>query len=98
MKCKKCNHQFKYLESINTGLIPKIGVKCPKCKTQLYYTAKSRKQSMYLIFIMPIIAFLLIMFNVDVTVSIGIAGIIGLMTIFLFPFTMELTDEEEPLW
>ena len=34
---------------------------------------------------MPIIAFLLIMFNVDVTVSIGIAGIIGLMTIFLFP-------------
>ena len=48
MKCKKCNHQFKYLESINTGLIPKIGVKCPKCKTQLYYTAKSRKQSTYI--------------------------------------------------
>ncbi|MGM8214272.1 TIGR04104 family putative zinc finger protein [Bacillaceae bacterium W0354] len=98
MTCKNCNHKISYIQSIHTGLIPKVGLKCPNCHKQMYYTAKSRKQSMYFVVVIPIVMIILQLFKISLPLTFGIAGLIGVITIFIFPFLFELTDEEEPLW
>src|SRR5690554_5617129 len=98
MKCALCKKSFSYFQSMKSTLVPKVGIVCPHCEKTNYFSAKSRKQNSYFTLIIPVIFVVLLLFDIPVYFTIGITGLFALLTLFIFPFVAELTDEEEPLF
>lgn len=94
-KCSSCHYSFKWRE-LFIGLGPK---ECPQCRVNQFVTARKRRQGLL---IGPIIAIAMIIIlqvlnlSLPITLAIGVAIIV--IAILLNPFSLEFTDEEEPLF
>ncbi|TFB14084.1 hypothetical protein E3U55_14995 [Filobacillus milosensis] len=96
--CPHCKHEFEYNHLLPLGWRFKIGVRCQKCHETSYHAASSKKKIMLSVFIYPL---LLVIFQA-MGLALGWSALIGLCllagTLFLIPFLVRLSPEEEPLW
>jgi len=92
-KCQSCKKEWGYKESLKSTWDFGKNMNCPYCKRKQYLTAKSRKNSMMIMFF--IISPLALFFN-----SSQLWGLVALVLacvvyIGIWPFIIQLSNKEE---
>ncbi|MGP4076914.1 TIGR04104 family putative zinc finger protein [Halobacillus sp. K22] len=97
-KCSNCRNEWSWTTCMKMGFKFQRGVACEFCGEKQYQTQASMKKtslySMSPLLLLP----LLIILDLSVSLSLGIFLVPQLIVIAMFPFTLELSMEEEPLW
>ncbi|NIK13275.1 TIGR04104 family putative zinc finger protein [Alkalibacillus almallahensis] len=96
--CASCGYKFKYKEAMPFSWNARVGRDCPNCGTRQYYSAASRKKSMYFTLVGMIIIIFSNSINLPLPYVFLIAGVMVSALLLLTPFIFELSDEEEPMW
>lgn len=96
--CQSCFEKWSWKETFKKSFTLDIGMKCPYCNKMQYYSSRFRKRSS----LIPFIIITLIMLGNFIfgPSYIFFLTLIGLFPLFMgvYPFFVELTNEEEPLW
>lgn len=97
--CQNCDHQWSWKTTFKKAFTFKRSMKCPKCKEVQYASAKSMQKSGIIgIFPAPIILFSSMIFDLNLGTTILLAMLILIIISITYPITLELSNEEEPLW
>lgn len=96
-KCQSCGKRWTWGESVKRSFQLGGGMLCPYCRNKQYYSARMRKRSNITLFIIPLILVGNLFFGPSIITVIILLSIIPVYTL-LFPFFMELSNEEEPLF
>ncbi len=92
--CKNCGKKWTWKQTIKTL----FRLKCPHCHKRQYESASSRKRTA-MIGLIPLIALPL---NELLNLPWWMVGVLMLPMIaaiwIIYPFIIEISDEEEPLW
>lgn len=91
--CTNCANKWTWKQTIKTL----FKLKCPYCGKKQYESASSRQKNGIFGVIIPIILLpVVVWFNISVGVAFILAMIIVTIIFGLYPFTLELSNEEEP--
>lgn len=96
--CQNCQRQWNWKQTFKNSFILIGGMTCPSCEEKQYLTARMRKRGT----IIPLIViFLIVLGNLLFASSyVYMFAIFVLLPLFLviYPFFVELSNEEEPLF
>ena len=91
--CTNCANKWTWKQTIKTL----FKLKCPYCGKKQYESASSRRKNGIFGVILPIILLpVVVWFNISVGVAFILAMITAAIILGLYPFTLELSNEEEP--
>ncbi|MCJ1907700.1 TIGR04104 family putative zinc finger protein [Planococcus ruber] len=97
--CQNCGQQWSWKNAFQKYIKLNKGMECPHCGEIQYVTSKSRKQSSaYSIPPLLILIFSNLLFDLSIPVYIMLAAVLFAATLVFYPFKMELTSKDEPLW
>lgn len=97
--CQNCDHQWSFKTTFKKAFTFKRGMKCPNCKEVQYASAKSMQKSGIIgLFPAPIILISSMILDLKLGATIFIAILILTIVSITYPHTLELSNEEEPLW
>lgn len=93
--CQNCHHTWSYLETLKRSYDPNSGMVCPYCKQKQYPAPITQKITVFYIF-----SILIIMFLMNVTFRFHWTNVFIYMsfiplTIVIYPFWMKLSNEEK---
>ena len=94
--CQNCHSQWSWKETFKRSFVLIGGMTCPYCGEKQYLTARMRKRSTL---IMPIVILFILLGNLFFGPSyIALFAILGVipLSIILYPFFVELSNEEDP--
>ncbi|ASK63842.1 hypothetical protein CFK37_17595 [Virgibacillus phasianinus] len=96
--CQHCGSIWSWKDTFLQVIKFKMKMKCPNCEEIQYQSAKSRKRSQ--LYFLPIIFFIVFLNLANVTLTIYISTVVFVTILILLftPYTIELSNEEEPLW
>ncbi|MET3681940.1 CXXC-20-CXXC protein [Alkalibacillus flavidus] len=97
LTCASCGYQFSYKEALPFSWSTRVGRDCPSCGNRQFYSAESRKKSMYITVFSVIAIFVLNMLNTSAPVMFLVAGVLVVILLLLTPFIFDLSDEEQ-MW
>lgn len=96
--CQNCQRQWNWKQTFKNSFILIGGMTCPSCEEKQYLTSRMRKRSM----IIPPIMIVLIKLGTLILTPFHayMLAIFVLLPLFLviYPFFVELSHEEEPLF
>lgn len=95
--CQNCGREWSWKQTFKKMFTIDIAMDCPHCDVKQYYTTKARQRTVALTFITPFII-LLSMFGISLYLSVGIFLVYLILMVGIFPFLIELSNKEEPLW
>ncbi|WP_075618485.1 TIGR04104 family putative zinc finger protein [Paenisporosarcina indica] len=97
--CQSCDHHWSWKTTFKKAFSFKRRMKCPNCKEVQYASTKSmRKSGIIGLFPAPIIIFSSMVLKLNLGVTILVAILILMVITITYPNTLELSNEEEPLW
>jgi CXXC-20-CXXC protein len=92
--CKKCSKKWTWKQTIKTL----FRFKCPHCRKRQYESASSRKRT-GMICLIPLIALPITTLLKLPWWMVGVFMLPIIVVIWIiYPFIIEISDEEEPLW
>lgn len=96
--CSNCKNEWSWVTSMKVGLKFQRGVECEFCGEKQFQTQTSMRKAslcnMAPLLILPLIIF----FDFSVVLTFVCLLVLQLIVLTLFPFTLELSPEQEPLW
>ncbi|UFU00118.1 hypothetical protein KO561_03905 [Radiobacillus kanasensis] len=95
--CQNCDTKWDWAESIKKSFTLDNSMECPYCKRKQYVSKKSRRRMSFGNFIGPFVLLILLMGQPILVIVSAAVGLFALV-MCLYPFLMELSNEEEPLW
>ena len=97
-ECQNCGKTWRWKQSFKKSTQLNSGAECPHCGIKQYITTRPRKKSGMLSFLIPIHLLFPVFF--DISAALNFSAIIGLGIILIahYPFMIELTSENEPMW
>ncbi|MEI3607600.1 TIGR04104 family putative zinc finger protein [Pseudogracilibacillus sp. SE30717A] len=96
--CQNCHNKWSWKQTFKGSFTLGGGMTCPYCKEKQYLTARMRKRSTLIPFVIVAIIMLGNLFLGPSYVSI-FALLVLLPSVFIInPFFVELSNEEEPLF
>lgn len=95
--CQNCNYQWSWLETFKMGV--KSSKRCSSCQKRQYVSMKSRKGP-YFFYMIPLVILLASgpLFDLSVAMYSGLGILLVVFLSVLLPFTIKLSNEQEPLW
>lgn len=95
--CQNCQEKWTWSQALRRSLQLGGGMPCPYCGEKQYYSARMRRRSGFVSFIIPLVLFGNLLFGPSI---ISVIVLLSLVPIYLLviPFFMELANEEEPLF
>jgi|SRR5690625_119355 len=95
--CQNCGKDWNWKQTVKRSFTLGTGMKCPYCESKQYFTTKARRRSSLLSFIVPLLILLPWLFELSIPAIISI--FIGFFLVFIgiYPFLVELSNQEEPL-
>jgi len=96
--CQSCHHEWSWSETFRKSFTLDTALTCPHCGNKQYITKKSRKRTSLLVFSIPLIMLLRLIFSMTPLISIILFVGVGLIVFISFPYLTELSNQEEPLW
>ncbi|MBM7578618.1 TIGR04104 family putative zinc finger protein [Jeotgalibacillus terrae] len=98
--CENCHYKWSFFETMKIGFAS--SKKCPNCGAKQYVSTKSSK-TIYIIYLIPLF---IIVFVRPLLESLGVSSILSITLVVLFiiayifyiPYTIRLSNEQEPLW
>lgn len=95
--CQNCDREWSWKQTFKKMFTLGTAMECPHCGEKQYYTKRARKRSAVVTLLTPFII-LLNLFDISPYLLVGIYLVFGLSIMGIFPFLIELSSEEEPLW
>lgn len=96
--CQNCHEQWSWKQSIKAGFTLDVRLTCPHCGSKQYLTAKARKKTNMVNFLIPFAILPGPIFDLTPLVSFSIFIGTGILIVVVNPFLMELSNEEAPYW
>lgn len=97
--CVNCNRKLSWTEVFKqTMLVKRDPLRCPNCKQQLFFTAKSKKKLFLVAATVPILLVLLTSFQIPTTISVITLIVYALLVVSIVPFLVEVANKEEALF
>ncbi|MFD1030153.1 TIGR04104 family putative zinc finger protein [Metaplanococcus flavidus] len=97
--CENCNHQWAWGTALRKSFTLGEGMECPECGRTQYLTKQSKKRmGIANFFPAPILIFSGMLFDVDIATILALALVLFAAFMMTYPYMMELTDENEPMW
>lgn len=97
--CQNCGQQWSWKSAFKKYMKFNHGMECPHCGKLQYVTSKSRKHSStFSILPLFILIFSGLLFDFSIPAYILLAVVLFTAGLMLYPFKMELTSTDEPLW
>ena len=95
--CQNCDYKWSWLDTAKIGFIN--NKKCPNCNERQYVSPRLSK-GIYAIYFISLIVLLASrpLFDLSSTVFISLGALFVLVMTIIIPFTVKLTNEQEPLW
>lgn len=96
--CQNCHEKWNWKQTFKRSFTLGGGMTCPYCEEKQYLTARMRKRSTIIPFI---ISALIMLGNLFFGPSyIFVFTLLGLLPLFfgIYPFFVELSNKEESLW
>lgn len=95
--CQNCGYKWSWLDTVKIGL--RNNKKCPNCKKRQYVSPQWGKRN-YAIYLLPmfIILFSRPLFNLSDVVFHLLAILFIVSMVIITPYTIKLSNEQEPLW
>jgi len=97
--CNQCDTKWSWTQTLKRSSFTfGIGMICPYCKQKQYISASSRKKhTMYVL--ATFVPFLInLFFDLSISKAIFYAFITGVIIIGIYPFLIELSNQEESLF
>ncbi|WP_411843142.1 TIGR04104 family putative zinc finger protein [Salinicoccus sp. HZC-1] len=94
-KCTNCGQEWTTKDKIKKSFTFSQGMSCPYCGADQFFSAKYRKKSTFITFIMPLAFFVPIFFDTPWQLHILIAVLAIVISVMFQLRTIELTDKEE---
>ncbi|TFD99901.1 TIGR04104 family putative zinc finger protein [Jeotgalibacillus sp. R-1-5s-1] len=97
--CKKCGENWTFGSSIKKALLYAKGTKCAYCGTPQYISSKSGKRT-NLIYVIALLSVVLgrPLFDLAGIPYLMLAIPVIMIVMVIVPFSIELSNEKEPLW
>ncbi|WP_313467514.1 TIGR04104 family putative zinc finger protein [Carnobacterium sp.] len=96
--CQNCKNKWGWKETFKKTFTTDPAMKCPYCGEKQYTSLKTRKWSL-LFSMLPLLPLLLNIFlDISLLMMIGLIIGSGILYICLYPFVLELSNQEEPLF
>ncbi|MFD2761573.1 TIGR04104 family putative zinc finger protein [Lentibacillus juripiscarius] len=96
--CQHCSTEWTWKQTMKRMMKFGLRMKCPHCGEWQYESTASKKRSSMLgILPFPLI-WILPMFNASTMTAIFVGGVLLVGMLSIYPFFMQLSNEEEPLW
>ncbi|WP_010529144.1 TIGR04104 family putative zinc finger protein [Lentibacillus jeotgali] len=96
--CQKCHKKWSWKQTFKRSFTLGGGMTCPYCGEKQYLTARMRKRSTIIPFIIGALIMLANLFFGPSYVSIFALLALLPLVFIINPFFVELSNEEEPLW
>lgn len=96
--CQNCHKQWSWKQTVKKMFTLATGIECPYCGNTQFLTTRSRIRSSIIAFFAPSIMLLNIFVDLSLVAALILLGGSFIAAIAMYPFLIELTDEEEPLW
>lgn len=96
--CQKCHQQWGWMQTIRKMFTLDTSMICPHCGKKQYLTIRSKKKSNLLVFIIPFIMLLGVLFSVPPLITLIGIVLSSVAVIGIYPLFFELANEEEALW
>lgn len=95
--CRNCNYRWSWVETLKLSV--KSNKLCSNCQKRQYVSVKSRK-SPYFFYMIPVIILLASgsLFDLDPVIFILLVILVVLLLHGVLPFTIKLSNKQEPLW
>jgi CXXC-20-CXXC protein len=96
--CQNCHHKWSWKQTFKKSFTLIGGMTCPYCDEKQYLTARMRKRSTIIPFIM--VALIMLGNHFIGPSYVAVFALLGLLplVIIINPFFVELSNEEEPLF
>ncbi|WP_438823900.1 TIGR04104 family putative zinc finger protein [Bacillus sp. JJ1566] len=95
--CQKCNETWSWKQTLNKSLTFKRALICPSCGEKQYISLRTRKRTAAIVFIAPFLSLLNSYFGSHLMLLFILLGYLTLF-IVIYPFYLELSNKEEPLF
>lgn len=96
--CQSCHKEWSFGETFRKSFTLDTTLTCPHCGEKQYITTKSRKRMSVLVFFIPLIMLLRLVFTLSPLLTIILFVGITTMIFISYPYLTELSNEEQPLW
>ncbi|KEK23988.1 TIGR04104 family putative zinc finger protein [Bacillus gaemokensis] len=98
-KCTNCSLNLSWTQTCKqTMIVKKDPLQCPHCSHELFFTAKSKKRLFFLVVLFPILFVALTAFQAPTSISLPSFIIYPTVVVFITPFLIEVTKNEEALF
>ncbi|HSI67296.1 MAG TPA: TIGR04104 family putative zinc finger protein [Planococcus sp. (in: firmicutes)] len=97
--CQNCREQWSWKQSIRNSFTLDHGLKCPNCERKQFLTKRARKRMILFALYPSLVMLLSLVFDISsilVLVALMAGGFLILLGIY--PFLVELSNDEEALW
>ncbi len=96
--CQNCGRNWSWGQTFKRSLSFSMAMECPYCKEKQYIPSKVRKRSSLLSFFPALI--IILSFYLDLSTVASFLILVGMLILLIgfYPFMIELSNEEEPLW
>ena len=95
--CQSCGKDWSWKQTVKSSFTLDTGMKCPHCESKQYLTTKARRRSSIFPFIVPLLILLPLLFDLSISVMFSIFIVFYLVFIGIYPFLIELSNQEESL-
>ncbi|WP_077622584.1 TIGR04104 family putative zinc finger protein [Sediminibacillus massiliensis] len=95
--CRNCGREWSWKQTFKKMITLNTAMECPHCGEKQYYTKQARRRTALLTFLTPFII-LLNFLDISPYILVGVYLVYCILIMGVFPFLIELSNEEEPLW
>lgn len=96
--CQTCHKEWGWKQTVRKSFTLDTGMTCPYCGEKQYVTAKARKRNSLTVLLIPLILLISFVFDISLILRLVLLVTVGILMIGTYPFFIELSDKEEPLW
>lgn len=97
--CENCNHQWSWGMALRNSFTLGEGMECPECGKTQYLTKRSKtRMGIANLFPPPILLFSGMFFEIQVATVLALALVLFAAFMMTYPYMMELSDENEPMF
>ncbi|WP_404335342.1 TIGR04104 family putative zinc finger protein [Planococcus rifietoensis] len=96
--CQNCHKQWSWKQTVKKMFTLDTSMICPHCGKKQLLTTQSKKRAGLLNFLTPLAMLFGVLFNLSVITIFILIIASGVIVIAAYPFLVELTEEDEPLW
>src|SRR5699024_3469843 len=96
--CQNCHEQWSWKQTMKAMFTLNVRLTCPHCGSEQYLTAKARKRTNMVNFLIPFAILPGPVFDLAPLASISIFAATAVLVFVINPCLMEWSDEEAPYW